>query len=310
MHSFLLSLLTINYCFLIQNLSPFWLLYKQVENLSQQLNEQKLRVDSQESELISKRKELDDLKLEESKLELKLDSYKREAENASKIAGNTQLEISHIRTKLMELEEYERRLNDAITNIDSAVSSNDIFKINSLLPRTITPPINETLNPVNQNGFNAFESDTFGQKQTVLKSSEFVSDPFAGEDPFKGLISISFNLNSSLKRTNLKIDWFVTEEDPFKSDDRVSDPFSSQGFANFGSQEAASEPFDPFGTGSFSSTNRVSFMRKTTKSLLHQINFWTLYPVGPFRCRSVHITNSDPSRKIRESDTSTSTKEK
>lgn len=183
------------------------MLYKQVENLSQQLNEQKLKVDSQESELLSKRKELEDLKLEESKLELKLDSYKREAENASKIAGNTQLEISHIRTKLIELEEYERRLNDAITDIDSAVSSNDVFKMNSLLPRTITPPINETLNPVNQNGFNAFESDTFGQKQTVLKnsSSEFVSDPFAGEDPFKGLISISFNLNSSLEKINFKI---------------------------------------------------------------------------------------------------------
>ncbi|XP_054161336.1 epidermal growth factor receptor substrate 15-like 1 [Oppia nitens] len=201
-----------------------------VENLSQQLNEQKVKVETQEKELTFKRKELEDLKSEELKLESHLESFRKESQLAAKTAGDTQLEISQIRTKIVELEEYERRVNDSINDMDSALSSQDIIKISNLLPRTLTPPLIESESQnYNQNGFNAFqnESDIKGN------ISEFSNDPFAGEDPFKA-------------------------EDPFKSDNRSDDPFTSSGFANFGPQEASKEVFDPFGTGSFTGTPNKS----------------------------------------------------
>ncbi|CAG2162616.1 unnamed protein product [Oppiella nova] len=197
-----------------------------VENLSQQLNDQKTKVETQESELSAKRKELDELKSEEAKLESQLDSLKRESQMVSKNAGDTQLEISQIGTKIVELEEYERRVNDAINEYNSALSTQDLVKISSLLPRTLTPPLIEP-EPRVHNGFNAFANES---TITTGTASEFTTDPFAGEDPFK--------------------------EDPFKSDNRVDDPFASNNFANFGTPEAPKVAFDPFGTGSFSGSNK------------------------------------------------------
>ena len=137
---------------------------------------------------MAKRKELEDLKSEESKLESQLEFYKNETETTAKTAGDTQLEISQIRTKIMELEEYERRVSDALNDFDSALSAQDIVKISSLLPRTITPPLIEAQIDTNQNGFTAFESDPFGQKSLDIRNgSDFANDPFAGDDPFKGI---------------------------------------------------------------------------------------------------------------------------
>lgn len=147
-----------------------------MEQFSQQLEEQKSKVGQQEGELVAKRKELEELKGEESQLEAKLEAYKKETEFTAKNVGDTQLEISHIKTKLMELEEYDRRLNDGITELDISISSKDIMKINNLLPRTITPPLIEA-----------------EQQNNGFSSNEFPSDPFAGEDPFKGSGKVKIN---------------------------------------------------------------------------------------------------------------------
>ena len=97
---------------------------------------------------------------------------KNEAEQASKNATDTQLEISQIKTNFVELEEYERRVNEMINDYDYAINHQDIVKIASLLPRSITPP-----------PFIIQESQTVDDFNI---SKEFTADPFAGEDPFKG----------------------------------------------------------------------------------------------------------------------------
>lgn len=222
-----------------------------VDILSQQLTENKTKVESQESELSAKRKELDDLKSEESKLESQLDYYRKETETASKNAGDTQLEIIQIKTKIIELEEYERRVSDAINDFDSALSAQDLVKISNLLPRTITPPLIETLSGANQNGFTRFEDQPFDQKSSdhMITAPEFTTDPFADEDPFKGLLKKKFRF--------IFIEFLISEDDPFKNEGR-EDPFASTGFANFSSQDVPKEPFDPFGTGSFTGSAKVS----------------------------------------------------
>src|SRR5699024_1420975 len=136
----------------------------------------------QEGDLGTKRKEFEDLKNEEIRLESKLVSSKNEAEQASKNATDTQLEISQLRTNYVELEEYERRVNEMINDYDCAINNQDIVKIASLLPRSITPP-----------PFVALESQTLDDLN--VSKDEFNSDPFAGEDPFKGLLEADYFLN-------------------------------------------------------------------------------------------------------------------
>ena len=228
----------------------FFFFDQKVDNLSQQLTEQKTKVEFQESELSAKRKEVEDLKTEESKLESQLEEYRRETETASKNAGDTQLEMSQIKTKIMELEEYERIVSDAINDFDSALSAQDLVRISNLLPRTFTPPLIE--GHTGANGFKAFESEPFGQNpKDVRDISDFTTDPFADEDPFKGKQRLILKFLHSFGHS------FPTE-DPFKDTD--NDPFASTGFANFSSQEVSKDdpPFDPFGTGSFSASNKVS----------------------------------------------------
>lgn len=149
-----------------------------MENLNQQYLDQQKKIEEQEGDLVSKRKEFEDLKNEEVRLESKLALSKNEAEQASKNATDTQLEISQIKTNFVELEEYERRVNEMLSDYDYAMNNQDIVKIASLLPRSITPP-----------PFVALESQTIDD---INVSKEFNSDPFAGEDPFKGLFNLIY----------------------------------------------------------------------------------------------------------------------
>ncbi|XP_017461251.1 PREDICTED: epidermal growth factor receptor substrate 15-like 1, partial [Rhagoletis zephyria] len=144
-------------------------LNSQVDSLNKQYLEQKKKIDEQDGDLNLKRKEFEDLKNEEARLESKLTLSKGEAEQASKNATDTQLEISQIKTNYVELEEYERRVNEMISDYDHAIENQDFVKIASLLPRSITPPPFVELESAGLDEFKA----------------EFNADPFAGEDPFK-----------------------------------------------------------------------------------------------------------------------------
>lgn len=117
------------------------------------------------------------MRSEEQQLETKLDTYRRELATVSKNVGDTQLEISQVKTKLVEFEEYERQLGDGTNDLEVAITTSDAMKLNSLIARTITPPEVETLQA--NKGFD----DEFKQKDS--SDTGFSSDPFAGEDPFK-----------------------------------------------------------------------------------------------------------------------------
>ena len=131
--------------------------------------DEKKKIDEQNTDVSSKRQEFETLKSEEVRLESKLTLTKSDAEQVAQSVTDTQLEISQIKTKSVELEEYERRVNDMVADYDQSIQNNDVIRIASLLPRSITPP-------------------TFLDADSTLEDikTDF-ADPFAGEDPFKGL---------------------------------------------------------------------------------------------------------------------------
>lgn len=134
--------------------------------------EQKKKVEEEENDLKSKSKEFMALREEEVQLENNLNTAKNEMETITKSAAETQLEISHIKADMLELDEYKRRVNEMLDDFDNAIASYDYAKIASLLPRSITPP--------------PFLADADFDDSKL----DFNSDPFAGDDPFKGNIVI------------------------------------------------------------------------------------------------------------------------
>lgn len=130
--------------------------------------EQKTKAEEEENDLKSKSKEFVALREEEVNLETSLSSAKNEMEAITKTAAETQLEISHIKADMLELDEYKRRVNEMLYDYDNAINNFDYAKITSLLPRSITPP--------------PFLADGDFDDSKL----DFSADPFAGDDPFKG----------------------------------------------------------------------------------------------------------------------------
>lgn len=102
--------------------------------------EQKERVETQESEMIAKKKELEDLRSEEANLQSKLAAYKKEVDKLSQTMGQIQLQTSQTKATLVTLEEYKRQLTEGMSELKTAVGNKDYHKLNSLLIRPISPP--------------------------------------------------------------------------------------------------------------------------------------------------------------------------
>lgn len=105
-----------------------------------QFEEQKVVVGSQETEMLTKKRELDQLRSEESQLQNQLGTFRHDVDSLSQNLGQTQLQISQVKTRLLHLEEYERRLTEGLSDLDAAINNNDYHKLNSLLVRPVTPP--------------------------------------------------------------------------------------------------------------------------------------------------------------------------
>ena len=115
-------------------------LYWQVDKLRQELETRKVRVEGDEKEMLVKKKELDQLKNEETLLQTKLNSCKKEVENLSSNLGQTQLQISQVKTQLISLEEYENQLQEGSKDLTAAIAGKDFHNLTRLLSRTLTPP--------------------------------------------------------------------------------------------------------------------------------------------------------------------------
>lgn len=112
----------------------------QVENLKKQLEEQKVIVDGQESEMKAKKQEIDQLKSEEGKLQSKLSVFKNDVEILSHNMSQTQLQISNVKRTLVMLEEYEQQLKTGTADLEAAIAKNDYPKLNTLLSRPVELP--------------------------------------------------------------------------------------------------------------------------------------------------------------------------
>lgn len=108
--------------------------------MRKELETRKVKVEDDEKEMLVKKKELDQLKNEETLLQSKLSTCKKEVENLSSNLGQTQLQISQVKTQLVSLEEYEHQLTEGSKELAAAISSKDFHNLTKLLARPLTPP--------------------------------------------------------------------------------------------------------------------------------------------------------------------------
>lgn len=79
----------------------------------------------QETELDTRRSELQKLKEEEASLEHEYDDGLKELENLSHQLQDTQLQISQVKAMVSQLEEIQRQMTDALAMCRSAIEAND-----------------------------------------------------------------------------------------------------------------------------------------------------------------------------------------
>ncbi|XP_060531051.1 epidermal growth factor receptor substrate 15-like 1 isoform X2 [Cylas formicarius] len=196
----------------------------QVDKLRTQALEQSKLVESQETELKTKKEQLEGLKLEEQHLEQQKNDSLQKLESMTTKLQETQLYISQAKALITQLQEQTRQINDAITLCDVAVNNNNADHVPDTVLR-IKPDFKEA------------EHSNFGIK--TEKQNGFTSDPFSCQN---GPTNNSFGTpkNDPFKLQSSHSDAFNTAFQP-----AVTDEFASGNFeTNFSPSE--NDPFTAF----------------------------------------------------------------
>lgn len=193
----------------------------QVESLRTQTDQYKESIETQENEINAKKRELDELKSEENQMQNKLSEVKKSVDAISRELADNAITMSQYKLKLVNLEEYENRLETSNSELESAIIKEDIDKLNGILARPITP-ISELISEFPEIK-DDLESGSFMDKDAGFMSfgNEFQHDPFAGEDLFN-------------------------EDDPFKKDVSSSDNFFANDNFSSPTDSGIKSAFDPF----------------------------------------------------------------
>ncbi|CAH1102861.1 unnamed protein product [Psylliodes chrysocephalus] len=223
---------------------------EKVDKLRVQAAEQAEMVKAQETELNSKKEQLEGLRMEEERLEKQKTESIKKLDSLSVNLQDTQLNISQAKALITQLQEQTRQMNDAIVACDSTIESGDISQITDNVLR-IKPEFRESeykkiLNEDTKTQ-NGFDKDPFSN-QNGHTSSGFGDDPFQN-DPFKSNDAFS---NDQFKPAFPDNNGFSSDPfgGSFTSNTGHGDPFnafdSSQNKPT--TTEAEKDPFgcDPF----------------------------------------------------------------
>ncbi|KAB7495727.1 hypothetical protein Anas_08224, partial [Armadillidium nasatum] len=167
-----------------------------VEALRTQVDEQESSLKAQEEEVMSKQKELNDLRAQEMELEVSVLSMKKEIEKMTNKQQETLLYISQIE----ELQDQEHHMTEVITAFDSAISAGDATTLSESSLMEVHPNFNDpyymsvgpqtspvkdalspVMSPVNElANANGILSDSASENTPKVKDISFVG----GQDPF------------------------------------------------------------------------------------------------------------------------------
>ena len=100
-----------------------------MNKLRDQCQKQEETIKDQETELDSRKAELQKLREEEKSLEKEYDMNLKEKENISEKLQDTQLQIRQVRTMFSQVEEIQQQMRDALTVCKAAVDDSNALTI-------------------------------------------------------------------------------------------------------------------------------------------------------------------------------------
>jgi epidermal growth factor receptor substrate 15 len=208
-----------------------------VNKLRDQCQKQEETIKEQETELDSRKAELQKLREEEKSLESEYDTNLKEKENISEKLQDTQLQIRQVRTMFSQVEEIQRQMRDALTVCKAAVEENNASMISDY-SLNIEPDFREfktaLLSPEQKKKEGELELEKL--EGNLLKISYFpaFNDSQSGfNDPFKPSkpAAVSFEDSFDNKTTGFGEDdwhgssWNNKQNDPFGGSSKP-DPFA------------------------------------------------------------------------------------
>lgn len=202
-----------------------------MNKIRDQCQKQESTIKDQESELDTKRSELQKLKDEEAALEHQYDDSQLELDKLTGKLQDTQLEISQIKAMVSQLQESQRQMNDALAACKTAIEDNEPTLVSDYIlklepdfreaRKTLEPKVKE--DPFNDQSASGGAPTGFGGEggfgaETGFKTNGFSSDPFTNTNGvgFEGGFEESFgsSFRSSSAATK-KEDPFAASVDPF-----------------------------------------------------------------------------------------------
>ncbi|XP_022241333.1 epidermal growth factor receptor substrate 15-like 1 isoform X3 [Limulus polyphemus] len=233
---------------------------QQVGSLKKQVEDQKKVLKDQEETLNKKRCELNELRQEEAQLEQRVESKRSELEVLTQTLQKAQTQVSQTKEKVIQLQDQQTKMQEALEQFDSAVSTDNLADIIESSLQTFTPT--------------SFESEYQKLSNT--------DDPFKAKDPFSEVNGFTDQVNGYTDQDS------VNYEDTFKGDPLKCDGTTSKGFA---------DPFgwDPFNDGL---KNHPPEQKQNPSDQEQKVNvvdpFQSTDPFGSFPATSSVSVTPDP----------------
>lgn len=205
-----------------------------MNKIREQCQKQESTIKDQETEIESKRSELQKLKDEENSLEKQYDESLKELECLSGKLQDTQLQISQVKAMVSQLQENQRQMNDALAMCKIAIEESNPSLVSDYSLK-LEPDFREVKHSLEEKSDETFQQKNSFDRKDSFKSNGFSTDPFSNtnghgfDDSFSaggggGGGAVGGGFDDSFSGNN----FHANKNDPFASASIAADPFGDK----------------------------------------------------------------------------------
>lgn len=200
-----------------------------MNKIREQCQKQESTIKDQETEIESKRSELQKLKDEENSLEKQYDESLKELECLSGKLQDTQLQISQVKAMVSQLQENQRQMNDALAMCKIAIEESNPSMVSDYSLK-LEPDFREIKQSLDEKSEDAFHKKNSFDRKDSFKSNGFSADPFSNtnghgfDDGFSAGGGAVGGFDDSFGGSHFN----AKKNDPFASASISADPFGDK----------------------------------------------------------------------------------
>lgn len=198
-----------------------------MNKIREQCQKQESTIKDQETEIESKRSELQKLKDEENSLEKQYDESLKELECLSGKLQDTQLQISQVKAMVSQLQENQRQMNDALAMCKIAIEESNPSLVSEYSLK-LEPEFREVKQSLEEKTEDAFHQTNSFDRKDSFKSNGFTADPFSNTNGHGFDDSFSAGAVGGFDDSFGGSNFHANKNDPFASASISADPFGDK----------------------------------------------------------------------------------